>query len=705
VDRLFAYPLAAALFCGASPLHAADTAVDASADGADRREIVVTGQRIEYGVRATSTATKTNTPIRNIPQALTTISSGQIADQQLRSISDLMNFVPGASYNSGEGNRDTIVLRGNSSTADFFIDGVRDDVQFFRDFYNVDRVEVLKGPNAMIFGRGGGGGIVNRVLKKPSLNPYRSFTASGDGWGGMRFTGDFDQPLSANIGVRLNALYEDSNSFRRHVDLKRYGINPTAALLIGSDTRMDLSYEHFHDRRTADRGVPSLDGEPVRGFTRTFFGDPHDSFARANVNIATLAVEHRFSEGLTLRNRTMFGDYNKFYQNIFANSAVFDPAGPQGPSYLLGAYNNRNDRTNLFSQTDLIWENRLAGIDQTFLVGFEAGRQKSRNFRNTGNFLSGNLVPLTDPTVDADVIFAPIASDANNRVKATVAALYAQEQLRPASWLEIVAGIRFDSFKIDVIDLRPTSPGQFSRRDKLWSPRLGVVLKPTDNLSIYSSYSRSYLPQSGDQFSSLTDVTEGLKPERFDNYEVGAKWEILDGLLATAAIYQLDRTNTRATDPNDQTHTVLTGAQRSRGIELGLERSVTSRWLISAGYAYQKAKVTSSTTACLTGDCEVPLVPRHSFSFWNKYDVTKQLGVGLGVIARSKSYATISNKVKLPGYARVDGAVYYKLPHGLEGQINIENIFGAHYFPTANADNNIAPGAPRTIKATVGYSF
>jgi catecholate siderophore receptor len=705
VDRLFAYPLAAALICGASPLYAADTAADASADGADQREIVVTGQRLEYGVRATSTATKTNIPIRNIPQALTTISSGQIADQQLRSISDLMNFVPGASYNSGEGNRDTIVLRGNSSTADFFIDGVRDDVQFFRDFYNVDRVEVLKGPNAMIFGRGGGGGIVNRVLKKPSLNPYRSFTASSDGWGGMRFTGDLDQPLSGNIGVRLNALYEGSGSFRRHVDLKRYGINPTAALLIGYDTRIDLSYEHFHDRRTADRGVPSLDGEPVRGFTRTFFGDPRDSFARANVKIATLAVEHRLSEGLTLRNRTMFGDYNKFYQNIFANSAAFDPAGPQGPSYLLGAYNNRNDRTNLFSQTDLIWENRLAGIDQTFLVGFEIGRQKSRNFRNTGSFPSGNLVPLTDPTVDTDVIFAPIASDANNRVKATVAALYAQEQLRPASWLEIVAGIRFDSFKIDVDDLRPTSPGQFSRRDKLWSPRIGVVLKPTDNLSIYSSYSRSYLPQSGDQFSSLTEVTEGLKPERFDNYEVGAKWEILDGLLATAAIYQLDRTNTRATDPNDQTHTVLTGAQRSRGIELGLERSVTSRWLISAGYAYQKAKVTSSTTACLTGDCEVPLVPRHSFSLWNKYDVTKQLGVGLGVIARSKSYATISNKVKLPGYARVDGAVYYKLPHGLEGQINIENIFGAHYFPTANADNNIAPGAPRTIKATVGYSF
>jgi len=700
MDRLILYPFAAALACGAAPLHAAEAAADGAADGgADQREIVVTGQRIEYGVRATSTATRTNTDIKNIPQAMTVVTSGQIADQQLRSISDLLNFVPGASYGSGEGNRDQIVLRGNSSTADFFVDGVRDDVQFFRDFYNVDRVEVLKGPNAMIFGRGGGGGIVNRVLKRPSFNAYRQASGSGDGFGGFRLTGDVDQLLGDNFGVRINGLYEDGVSFRHHVDLKRYGINPTAALLVGPDTRIDLSYEYFHDRRTADRGVPADGDEPLRGFNRTFFGDPDISFARANVNVATLAVEHRFAEGLTLRNRTSFGDYKKFYQNVFANR--FDDA--TGLVALAG-YNNRNDRTNLFSQTDLIWENRLAGIDQTLLFGFEAGREKSRNFRTTASFPDGNLVPVSDPTVDSDAIFAPIASDANNRVKATVAAAYVQDQIRPASWLEIVAGIRFDSFKVDVDDLRPSSPGEFSRRDNLWSPRLGVILKPVDNLSIYGSVSRSYLPQSGDQFSGLTDVTDGLKPERFDNYEVGAKWEPIEGLLATAAIYQLDRTNTRATDPADQTRTVLTGAQRSRGIELGLERSITSRWLISGGYALQKAEITRTTAAAPKGR-EVPLVPRHSFSLWNRYDVTKQFGVGLGLIARSKSYATISNAVKLPAYARVDGALYYKLRGGVEAQVNLENILGAHYFPTANADNNIAPGAPRTVKATVGYRF
>jgi len=535
------------------------------------------------------------------------------------------------------------------------------------------------------------------VLKRPSLNVGRSGIASADGWGARRFSADFDQPLTSAAGLRLNGLYENSDSFRHHVDVKRYGINPTAALLVGPDTRLDFSYEYFHDRRTADRGVPSLAGEPVRGFTRSFFGDPDDSFAKADVNLATIATEHRFAEGLTVKNRTMLGDYDKFYQNIFANSSA------ASGTVALGAYNNRNHRRNLFSQTDLVWEKKLAAIDQTLLVGFEFGWEKSRNKRLTGRFVGQDSVSLSDPTLDANVVFEPAASDADNRVHANVAAIYAQEQLRPADWIEIVAGLRYDSLKIDVDDLRAAGGGQFGRTDHLWSPRLGLVLKPTENLSVYASYGRSYLPQSGDQFSSLTDVTEGLKPERFDNYEFGAKLQLPGGLLATAAVYRLDRTNTRATDPVSHL-TVLTGAQRSRGIELGLERSVSSRWLISGGYSYQKAEITETTTAAPAGR-EVPLVPRHGFSLWNRYGFTKQIGAGIGVIARSKSYATISNQVKLPGYARVDAALYYQLPWGVKAQVNVENLFGAHYFPTANADNNISPGAPRAVKATVGYRF
>jgi catecholate siderophore receptor len=698
LSRPLLYSLTAVIALSAVPVHAADVVDDAAADvsAEDNAPIIVVGDHVKYGVKTTSTATKTNTDVKDIPQALTTVTEQQIKDQQLRSVGELLLFVPGASYNAGEGNRDTIVLRGNSSTADFFVDGVRDDVQYFRDFYNVERIEVLKGPNAMIFGRGGGGGIVNRVMKRPSLNAYRALTASADNWGDVRLTGDVDVPLNGNVGLRLNGMFEDGGSFRHHVDLRRYGFNPTLAVVSGN-TRIDLSYEHFHDRRTADRGVPADGDGPIRGFTRTFFGNPDISFAKANVDLGRITVEHDFGNGLTLRNHTLLGDYQKFYQNAYGSGFKADTG-----LVTLSAYNNRNNRTNLFSQTDLVWDNRLGGIDQTLLVGFEVGRERSRNRRMTGTYVGGNTTPITDPTVDRDVVFAPDEDDADNRVKATVAAAYIQEQLRPAQWLEIVAGLRFDSFKVAVNDLRKAEI--FSRRDELWSPRLGLVLKPQRNLSFYASYSRSYLPQSGDQFSSLDANRAALKPERFDNYEVGAKWEILDGLLATAALYQLDRSNTRASDPLDPTKTVLTGKQRSRGLELGLERSVTSRWLMSAGYTLQKAKIVESTASAPAGR-EVPLVPRHSFSLWNRYEVTDSLGLGLGFIARSKSFASISNKVRLPGYTRVDAAAFYKLPHGLEAQLNVENIFGAHYFPSASNDNNIAPGAPRTFKLSLGYRF
>jgi catecholate siderophore receptor len=724
------YRVSAAALLAATILATPAFAADAESSAAEAAElqdpIVVIGQRDEYGIQSTSTATKTDTQIKDIPQALTVISEAQIEDQQLRSIADVLYFVPGATPGTGESNRDQITLRGNNTTADFFVDGIRDDVQYFRDFYNVDRIEVLKGPNAMIFGRGGGGGIVNRVTKRSSLGTHRELIAAGDSYGGIRLTGDVDQPLGASIGLRVNGMYENGDSFRHHVDLERYGINPTIGVMAGPDTRIDLSYEYFHDRRTTDRGVPSRsDGnaltvdEPLEGFDKTFFGDPDKSHAKADVHLAKFGIEHRLAEGLTLRNRTLFGDYDKFYQNVFPNGAA-NGAG----TVALSAYNDATERQNLITQTDLIWENHLAGIDQTILFGFELGRQKSRQRRLNGFFQPGDsgslTVPLSDPTVDANLIFYPFNTGASCRPttssvgcspanftsgKANVAAVYVQDQIRVSPMFEIVAGLRFDRFELDITNRN--NGLEFDRTDNLWSPRLGLVFKPLENLSLYASYSRSYLPQSGDQFGGLDLTTEALKPERFDNYEFGAKWEPIEGLLATAAIYQLDRSNTRAPDPTNPAVTILTGEQRSKGIELGLERSISDNWQVSAGYAWQKAEIRERTTACNPdlSKCEVPLVPRHSFSLWTRYDVSKQLGFGVGAIARSKSYASISNLVKLPGYARFDAAIFYRISDEIEAQLNVENLFGADYFPSAHSDNNIAPGAPTTAKVAVRFDF
>jgi catecholate siderophore receptor len=678
-------------------------AVDVS-ESADQ-PITVTGQRSEYGVTATRTATRTDTAIKDIPQSISVISESQIEDQALRSIADVLMYVPGATPGTGEGNRDQITLRGNNTTADFFVDGIRDDVQYFRDLYNAERVEILRGPNAMIFGRGGGGGVVNRVTKRAGLDPYREFAIQGDSEGGVRLTADLNQPLSGSIGLRFNGVYENGESFRRGVELERYGLNPTVGILAGPNTRIDVSYEFFHDRRTADRGVPSVGTRPLEGSDRVFFGDPELSFADIDAHVATFGIEHEFSEGLSLRNRTQYGDYDKFYQNIYPNSAV------TSGQLRLAAYNDATRRKNLFSQTDLVWENRLGGIDQTFLFGFELGRQESRSRRINGFFQPSDSatlsVPAGSPTINASVIFRPVNTNAArtpaafNDAEASITAVYLQNQVRPSDFLEIVVGARFDRFELNVTNLNDGA--NFSRTDNLFSPRLGLILKPTPLLSLYASYSRSYLPSAGDQFASLDLTSEALKPEKFDNFEIGAKWEPVEGLLATLAVYQLDRTNTRAPGATPGT-VVLTGEQRSRGIELGLERNITDRWQVSAGYTLQEAEIRRTTAAAPAGR-EVPLVPRHRFSLWSRYDFNRQFGLGLGIIAASKSYASISNAVTLPGYARVDAAIFYRITKAIEAQLNVENLLGEDYFPTAHNDNNIAPGAPTTARATLRFTF
>jgi catecholate siderophore receptor len=706
-----------ALACGLSnPAFAAEEAVVADSAALDEEAaldaeptIVVTGQRPEYGARETCTATRTCTDVKDVPQSISVISESQIEDQALRSIADVLMYVPGATPGTGEGNRDQITLRGNNTTADFFVNGVRDDVQYFRDLYNAERIEVLRGPNAMIFGRGGGGGIVNRVTKRSSFRAYREFAAQGDSEGGFRLTGDLDQPLGDSAGLRLNGVYEKGESFRRGVELERYGINPVLGAGFG-DTRIDLSYEYFHDRRTADRGVPALLGRPLRGFDRTFFGDPGQSFADVDAHVVSLAVEHRFSDSVTVRNRTSYGDYDKFYQNIF-------PGAITGSEVSLSAYNDILKRRNLFSQTDLIVEGDFGGLSHTLLLGAELGRQDSLGRRINGFFSvsaanplgSGSIrVPLASPTISREIVFRPTLTTGNprppspfNEGDASILAFYAQEQLRISDALEIVAGLRYDRFKLDILN---RNNGQtFSRTDNLLSPRLGLIVKPVPELSLYASYGRSYLPSAGDQFSALDVTSQSLKPERFDNYEVGAKWEPIAGLLATVAVYRLDRTNTRAIDPATNL-TVLTGAQRSRGLEIGLERNITDKWQVSAGYALQEAEITRTTAAAPKGR-EVPLVPRHQFSIWNRYNLNGTLGFGLGVIAASRSYASISNQVTLPSYARVDAAVFYGVADGIEAQLNVENLFGADYFPTAHNDNNIAPGAPTTARATLRFRF
>ena len=668
------------------------------------QESVRVGATVGYSVPAVSSATKTTTPLRDVPQAVSVVSSALIADQRMASMADVTRYMPGVGFAQGEGNRDTPILRGNSTTSDFFVDGVRDDVQYFRDVYNVDRVEALKGPNAMIFGRGGVGGVINRVTRQADWAQAREASVQFGSSDNKRFTADVGRNLNDVVAVRATGLYEDSDSYRNGFNLERYGVNPTMAVRLGANTTLRGSYEYFHDQRTADRGISSFNGRPVETDPSTFFGDPTQSASDATVNMGSGLVEHRINARVTLRNRLSFGDYDKFYQNVFPGAV-----NGAGTTVAISAYNNATTRQNLFNQTDLIVSAETGRLGHTLLIGAEFGRQETVNFRNTGFFssLGANVTtfnaPLAAPTISLPLTFRQNATDADNQGVTTVASVYVQDQMAISAHLEAIVGLRFDNFNADVTNNR--TGDDFASDDGRLSPRAGLIYKPVQPLSLYGSYSLTYLPRAGEQLSSLSLTNQALDPEEFRNYEVGAKWDVVPPFSFTAALYRLDRGNVIVPDPNNPATSILVDAQRTKGLEVGLNGNLTPAWSMAGGYAYQDGEITRSISATAQAGATLAQLPKHSLSLWNKYDVTSRFAAAVGVIYRSDAFTSTDNTIVLPSWTRVDAAIYYNLTAKFRAQVNVENVFDEQYYPNAHSNTNITPGSPRAIRFALTTRF
>lgn len=651
-----------------------------------------------YRAERSATFTKTDTPLKEVPASLTVVPAELMRDQAMKSIADVVRYVPGVTAHSGEGNRDQLVLRGNSTTADFYIDGIRDDGQVFRDLYNLERVEVLKGPAGMIFGRGGAGGVVNRVAKRPVFGHVGAAELQVGSDNQVRGSVDVGNKINDAAAWRLNAMGERGDSFRDGVEMKRYAINPTLTLVPGQDTVLTLGYEHLRDDRTADRGFPSFNGVPFDAPLNTFFGNEEQNRARSTVDGFSALLEHDFGGGLEIRNNFRVTRYDKFYQNVLAAGPV-NAAG----KVELSAYNNANKRTNVFNQTDVTKKFLGAGLEHTLLAGVELGHQDSTSVRNTGYF--GNATRITvsasNPTA-AVSSFRQSASDANNRVKADIAAAYLQDQVALSKQWKVLAGVRYDHFKVDFDDQRAT-PTDLSRTDNAFSPRLGLIWTPTERSTYYASYSYAVLP-SGEQLS-LAPNTADLAPEKAKNYEIGARWDVLPKLTLSAAAFRLDRDDVRAADPANPGFFVKTGQQRTDGVELGLQGDVMRNWQVFAGYAHLNGRITKATSSGAEGK-KIGLVPDDALSIWNKFNLGNGWGAGLGVVYQSDSYASFTNDVKLPAFTRTDGALYYTFADGKTRlALNVENLFNRTYFPTSNGDNNISPGAQRNARLTLATAF
>ena len=667
----------------------------------DSRTIIVTGVSDGYLATNTVTATKIDTPLMNIPQTINVVTRDQLDDQAHHSLADILRYVPGTTVGQGEGNRDQITLRGQNTTADFFLDGVRDDVQYYRGLYNIERVEILKGPYALIFGRGGGGGIINRVQKSPlSDDIIYAGQASINSFGAYDISADVNAPLSDVAAVRINAVYENLDSHRDFVGGERYAWNPYVAFNFNDAWKLGLSYEYVHDNRTTDRGIPSIataagqPNRPILSYRDQFFGVPDVNYTQLQAHIAKLRLDGALAANVSFSGTILYGDYDKIYLNVYPNGA----ATAQNGTVALAAYSDPTQRENFIAQANLVWDVETGALTHKILVGSEYGDQKSANRRFNGT-LSTPTISLANPLFPT-VNFNALSRDTVSDVK--FFSTYVQDQISFGEHIDVVAGLRYDNFDIEGIDLLPAVDRPFARKDEKVSPRLGLIFKPQENISLYGSYSQSFLPRSGDQFLALTVTQQNLAPEKFTNYELGAKWNVRPNLNMTLAVFQLERSNATTPDPSNPVASINVGTTRTQGVELSVTGNVTSSWQVHGGYSYQDA--------VLAGNDSVRLgqVPRHQASLWNRYDLSDQFAAGLGIIHQSSQFAairTVSNTTKLPAFTRLDAALYYDLSDALQLQLNVENLLNTDYFSDAHNNNNISTGAPVNARVTIRAKF
>ena len=655
-----------------------------------------------YLKKTTSTATKTDTRIRDIPQSISVITEEQIKDQSLLGLKDAIQYSPGVMAGQGEGNRDSIWFRGNQSTSDLFVDGVRDDVQYYRDLYNIDRVEVLMGPNGMIFGRGGVGGVINRVVKEAAWENKNEIKIQGGAYDHKRSSVDLNNRIDETLAVRVNAMIEDSGSFRQGVESERKAINPTFTFKPSDKTKVVVGMEYFNDKRTSDRGIPSLSNGlqsyPYSTSRSTFFGNASQSPNEAIVKNGYAIIDHTFDNGVSIKNHTRFSDYDKYYQNVYANSQVSN-----GLVTIDGYYDN-TQRQNFFNQTDLTYNFKTGSVSHKLLTGLEIGLQENENYRILATPISG--VAASNPF--ASLTFNSSKSR-NTSTDISNQAIYIQDQIYLNEQFQIIAGLRYDKFKTKFNDsVAPANSAAIN--DQFISPRVGLVYKPIEPVSLYTNYSLSYLPRTGEQLTSLTSSIKSFDPEKFTNIEAGIKYDLLQSFSISSAIYRLERSKMAITDPSNSSNTIIVDGQVTKGFELGVAGKLFDSYSMYGGYTYQDAEITKNQggPTPIASGATLGHVPKHTFSLWNKYEINETWSAALGVVSRSDMYAatpTTTTAVNLPGYTRVDAAIYANINKQTKLQLNIENLLDKTYYQSAHNNNNIMYGYPLTARATVTYTF
>ena len=663
----------------------------------DVEEIVVKG-KVLYSDQVT--ALKTPVPIIDVPQTLSIVTDDEIRIQGFRELGDIVRYTPGVNTSQGEGHRDSIVFRGVRSTADFYLDGVRDDVQYYRSLYNLEQVEILRGPNALLFGRGGTGGIINRVTKKAVLDEqFGSFDMGADSFGAFDFAVDYNVSTGEKSALRINFHSDTLENHRDYYDGDRYGFNPTLRLEISPATTLDLSYEHADHERFIDRGVPTLNGEPVEAFEEIVFGDTDTNLQTLRADIYRANLSHEFSDTRKGNLVVQYSDFQKLYKNYYASGYS------GGDTFTADGYLDPTERNNLIISGNIVNEFQTGSAKHTLLVGAEIIDTENENYRYNTFFITteddNEVFNITRPInfgVNAAGVrtyndfTADLKSSTESDIEVT--SIYIQDQIDVTDKFKILLGGRFDNFDITVRDVKKGTSE--SREDEEFSPRAGLIFKPQENVSLYVSYAESFLPRSGEQFKKLDANAARLDPDVYESTEIGVKWDIRPGLSFTASYFDSEQTvATRDSDTGENSEIV--GLQVD-GIELELKGQVTEKLSLAIGYSDLDGETAKGG--------EPREIPEYTASLWATYEVNDRFGIGFGVTAQGES--NIKNDkpgLILPDYTRVDFAAYYDLADDLSIQLNVENVTDELYFPHSHSTHQASVGEPLNARISLRKTF
>ena len=646
-------------------------------------------------------------PILDVPQSVSVITDEEIKNQGFREIADIIRYSPGVNTSQGEGHRDAVVFRGVRSTADFYQDGVRDDVQYYRSLYNVEQLEILRGPNALLFGRGGTGGLINRVSKKAEIGEaFGTFDFGADSFGAADLALDANFATSDTTAVRLNLHTDSLANHRDFYEGERYGINPTVKIVAG-DTTVDLSYEIADHERFIDRGIPTANNTPVESLKDVVFGVKGLNLQTLEASILRANVAHDYSDSGKFNMSFTSSDFKKMYKNLYA--AGYTAADN---TVKLDGYLDPTERQNMILNANVVNEFSNGSTSGTVLVGLEFVDTDNKNYRyNTffNNRAGGDDEPTdqqifnitrpldiskTSTGLDSTVDYTTdLKSSSESDI--TVTSFYLQGDIDFSDNWKMIIGGRLDNFDITVTDVKKAQDQ--SRKDDMFSPRFGVIYKPVDNMSLYVSYSESFLPRSGEQYKKLDASGAALDPDVFKNTEIGYKYDINDALTFTAAIF--DSESTRAEKDNDTGETNEIRGLEVEGVEIELSGDIDDQNNLTFGY-------TSLDGVTSKGTKQPRELPDQMLSLWYSYQANETFGFGLGVTHQGESFikdtSNGSTGPALPDYTRVDFALFINASDNDVIRINIENLTDELYFPHSHSTHQASVG--ESLNARVSYT-